>query len=116
MFFKVNQDSLENLFSQLRTRGGLDDHPTPLNSLYRLRVVILGKVHKAVQAGLNTQSESIEEDFLVTHVLKMADVDADPDLLDKEIIISSSSSSGKIFYNVFFFFWKSSLSIYFLVN
>ncbi|CAI6358180.1 unnamed protein product [Macrosiphum euphorbiae] len=40
---KVNQDALENLFSQLRTRGGLNDHPSPLNALYRLRMIILGK-------------------------------------------------------------------------
>lgn len=38
---KVNQDALENLFSQLRTRGGLNDHPSPLNALYRLRIRIL---------------------------------------------------------------------------
>lgn len=30
---KVNQDAIENLFSQLRTRGGLNDHPFPLNAL-----------------------------------------------------------------------------------
>jgi len=35
---KINQDTLENLFSQLRGTGGLDDHPTPLNALYRLRM------------------------------------------------------------------------------
>jgi len=30
---KINQDALKNVFSQLRGRGGLDDHPTPLNAL-----------------------------------------------------------------------------------
>jgi hypothetical protein len=39
---KVNQDSLDNFFSQLRTCGGLDDHPTTLNALYRIRLIILG--------------------------------------------------------------------------
>jgi hypothetical protein len=39
---KVNQDALENLFSQIRTCGGLDDHPTPLNALFRLRIIMLG--------------------------------------------------------------------------
>ncbi|CAI6371651.1 unnamed protein product [Macrosiphum euphorbiae] len=29
---KINQDALENLFSQVRSRGGLNDHPTPLNA------------------------------------------------------------------------------------
>lgn len=40
---KVNQDALENLFSQLRSRGGLNDHPSPLNALHMLRMIILGK-------------------------------------------------------------------------
>jgi hypothetical protein len=31
---KVNQEALENLFSQIRTCGGLDDHTTPLNALF----------------------------------------------------------------------------------
>ena len=40
----MNQDvALENLFSQIRTQGGLDGHPTPLNALYRLRMIMLGK-------------------------------------------------------------------------
>lgn len=32
---KLNQDALENIFSQLRTRGGLNDHPSPLDVLNR---------------------------------------------------------------------------------
>jgi len=40
---KINQDALENLFSQLRSRGGLNDHPSPLNALFRIRLIILGK-------------------------------------------------------------------------
>jgi len=28
---KINQDALEILFSQVRSRGGLNDHPIPLN-------------------------------------------------------------------------------------
>lgn len=34
---KINQDALENLFCQLRSRGGLIDHPSQLNTLHRLR-------------------------------------------------------------------------------
>jgi len=40
---RVNQDALENLFSQLQTRGGLNDHLSPSNALYRLHMIILGK-------------------------------------------------------------------------
>ncbi|KAG5874240.1 hypothetical protein JTB14_030468 [Gonioctena quinquepunctata] len=40
---KLNRNAVENLFGQLRSRGGLDYHPTPMNLLYRLRMVVLGK-------------------------------------------------------------------------
>lgn len=40
---RLNQDLLENMFSQIRARGGLYDHPSPLAALYRLRVILLGK-------------------------------------------------------------------------
>uniref|UniRef100_A0A182S093 Transposable element P transposase n=1 Tax=Anopheles funestus TaxID=62324 RepID=A0A182S093_ANOFN len=41
--YKLNQDLLENFFSQIRQRGGVYDHPTPLSFIYRARVMILGK-------------------------------------------------------------------------
>ncbi|KAG5860697.1 hypothetical protein JTB14_020641 [Gonioctena quinquepunctata] len=37
---KLNQGAVENLFGQLRSRGGLDDHPSPISLLYRLRLVV----------------------------------------------------------------------------
>lgn len=40
---KINQNAFENFFSQIRTRGGLNDLPTPLNTLCRLRMIILRK-------------------------------------------------------------------------
>jgi hypothetical protein len=39
--YKVNQDVLENLFSRIRCWGGTD-HPTPLRTLARLKLIILG--------------------------------------------------------------------------
>lgn len=50
---RLNQDVLENLFSQLRSRGGLNDHPAPLNALYRLRMIILGKNPDILQSNAN---------------------------------------------------------------
>ncbi|KAJ8882807.1 hypothetical protein PR048_014621, partial [Dryococelus australis] len=32
---KLNQHCLEIFFSQKRTKGGLNDHPTPINAIYR---------------------------------------------------------------------------------
>jgi hypothetical protein len=48
--------------------GGLNDHPTPLDALYRLRMIILGKGPGMVQSNLNTEDKS-EEDFIVAKVL-----------------------------------------------
>lgn len=35
--YRLNQDSLEHLFSIIRGRGGLNDHPTPMGFKGRLR-------------------------------------------------------------------------------
>lgn len=70
---KVNQDALENLFSQLRSMGGLNDHPSPLNALYRLRMIILGKNPGVVSNQSNT-SDSNNEEFLVATTIKQVDL------------------------------------------
>lgn len=40
--YRLNQDILEHLFGALRSKGGLDDHPTPKQFKFRLRKYILG--------------------------------------------------------------------------
>lgn len=40
---RLNQDIVENLFGTMRSKGGLDDRPTPKQFKYRLRKYILGK-------------------------------------------------------------------------
>uniref|UniRef100_A0A182HYC2 Transposase n=1 Tax=Anopheles arabiensis TaxID=7173 RepID=A0A182HYC2_ANOAR len=40
---KLNQDILENFFSQLRQKGGVYDHPSPLSCLHRIRMIVIGK-------------------------------------------------------------------------
>lgn len=66
---KLNQDALENLFSQLREGGGLNDHPTPLNALYRLRMIILGKPNGNLSTNSKDQGN---EEFIVGKVLRSA--------------------------------------------
>lgn len=66
---RLNQDLLENLFSQLRTRGGNDDHPSPLNSIYRLRMIILGKNTGVVKTNMST-IDSSDDEFLLSLVFK----------------------------------------------
>lgn len=39
---RLNQDILENFFGAIRSKGGLNDHPTPKDVKYRLRKYILG--------------------------------------------------------------------------
>lgn len=38
----LNQDVLEHLFGAIRSKGGLNDHPSPKEFKYRLRKYILG--------------------------------------------------------------------------
>ena len=40
---KLNQDCLENLFSRLRALGGDNTHPTPLEAMRRMRILLLVK-------------------------------------------------------------------------
>lgn len=68
---KINQDALENLFSQIRSRGGLDDHPTPLNAIYRLRMMILGKSPSYISKQTNTADLNNEEFMVSTALNKM---------------------------------------------
>lgn len=70
MTAKLNQDALENLFSLIRTRGGGNDHPSPMQFLRRLRVIILGKSIQSVSSGQSTEDKCSGEEYLVIDVLK----------------------------------------------
>lgn len=70
MTAKLNQDALENLFSIVRTRGGGNDHPSPMQFLRRLRVIILGKSIQSVSSGQSTEDRCSGEEYLVMDVLK----------------------------------------------
>lgn len=43
---RLNQDVLEHFFGAIRSKGGLNDHPTPKEFKYRLRKYILGIINK----------------------------------------------------------------------
>ena len=51
---RLNQDVLENFFSQVRGAGGTFDHPTSLEFKHRLRLLILGKNPGALSAAVNS--------------------------------------------------------------
>lgn len=65
---RLNQDCLENFFSQIRSRGGLYDHPTPLNAFYRIRMIILGKIAMC-QDHVNTTDKDNSDDYYVSSLL-----------------------------------------------
>lgn len=67
---------LENLISQLRTNGGLNDRPTPLSVIHRLRLIILGKTPGITQRNTNTVEQGDHRDEYVTaHMFQKADVE-----------------------------------------
>ncbi|KAG5871337.1 hypothetical protein JTB14_018591 [Gonioctena quinquepunctata] len=72
---KLNQDALESLFGILRTRGGLDDHPTPINLIYRLRMVLLGKTPGIVHSRTNILPYQEDEITLTNIVLEKAEIE-----------------------------------------
>jgi Transposase protein/87kDa Transposase len=90
---RVNQDALENLFSQIRTRGGLNDHPSPMNCVYRLRLQILGRNFSDLKTQLNTTSEDDKATYLVAEVLKMAEIEVDKNPKDLHDIDFSDTMS-----------------------
>jgi hypothetical protein len=76
-FFLQFQDVLENFFSQIRTRGGLCDHPAPINCLNRIRYIILGRSSIHGKQNLNTSVDHDETgSYLVAEVIKIAHLDA----------------------------------------
>lgn len=93
---KLNQDALENFFSQLRTRGGLDDHPTPLQALYRIRMIILGKNPGIIQKNVNTVLDGLEEEFVMKTVFQKCEIEI-PEInkpaAPEDLVYDSDSSS-----------------------
>jgi len=75
--YRLNQDLLENFFSQLRTRGGLHDYPTPLECFYRMRMIILGKNPGIVQANSNAldRSKDTGDEFVTATAMRIIEED-----------------------------------------
>lgn len=54
---RINQDVIENFFGVIRAKGGLHDHPTPLEFKYRLRSYILGKNEGSYSEFSNVEAD-----------------------------------------------------------
>ncbi|KAJ8950612.1 hypothetical protein NQ314_007838 [Rhamnusium bicolor] len=97
---RLNQDCLEKFFSQLRTRGGLHDHPSSLNALYRIKMILLGKnpgmvhTHSNVVTSIGTE----KEEYLLASAMKQAKIGnitiEKPENILEDVADSSSSSSS----------------------
>uniref|UniRef100_A0A182PUU2 THAP-type domain-containing protein n=1 Tax=Anopheles epiroticus TaxID=199890 RepID=A0A182PUU2_9DIPT len=77
---KLNQDVLENFFSQIRQKGGAYDHPSPLSCLYRIRMMIIGKSptilnnHSQEKIDTTDGSDEPHEEFLSAAVFSGTDI------------------------------------------
>lgn len=96
---RLNLDCLKNLLCRLRLKGGLLD-PTPLNALYRLRSILVGKDPDLVQENTNIvrRKGTENEHFSLANVLQQARVEvniAPPHVKDNLLLSSSSSETLK---------------------
>jgi hypothetical protein len=56
--------------------GGLHDHPSPLQSIYRIRLIVLGKNPGVIQDRQNTDSsQEVLEEYLVANVISGAELE-----------------------------------------
>lgn len=94
---RLNQDSLESFFSLIRSRGGLNDHPTPLNALHRIRIIVLGKNPGVIQEKLNIEMNhdvTDVEEYLVANVMATANININLDYEENNAELSDSSLSS----------------------
>jgi hypothetical protein len=94
--YKLNQDFLENLFSQVRSNGTITN-PTPLQALHKLRLIILGK---SLQSHLKISQNSLEyeddEDFLVTQIFQKCLKDDKVENVEESVHYSTISSISTV--------------------
>lgn len=68
---RLNQDVIENFFGIIRAKGGLHDHPSPLEFKYRLRSYILGKNEGAYSEYSNVEVDDTPDVPLSGSLLKI---------------------------------------------
>lgn len=71
MGYKLNQDFLENLFGMIRLNGGSHDHPSPLQALDRLRLIIIGKnLSQQLKRNQNAVNDVTGEEFIMSRLFR----------------------------------------------
>jgi hypothetical protein len=88
---KLNQDALENVFSQIRALGGNMTHPTTVETINRIRTICLSKnVHSILSNSCPVELNPSDEDdvFLSVNLLDdiLPDLSEDLDTVSDEIL------------------------------
>ena len=90
---RLNQDCLENFFSQMRYANGPSDHPTPVECLYNIKSIILGKdPGLSLNNHCNTIERECTEYAAATFNKELSDADctsqiiAEEEYLDEEFL------------------------------
>ncbi|KAG5883268.1 hypothetical protein JTB14_024243 [Gonioctena quinquepunctata] len=94
LIHRLNQDSLENFFFQVRSGCGVYDHPSPLDALFRVRMIILGKNPGILESHTCTEDQQ-QDEYMVAQMFHRANVsiNSSSTMNDNSENGSSSSSS-----------------------
>jgi hypothetical protein len=88
---RVNQDALENVFSQIRALGGNNTHPTSVETINRIRTICLTKnVSTILSSSCPVEQNTCDDDdgFLSVNLLDdiLSDVGEGPDSTEDTIL------------------------------
>lgn len=100
MTYKLNQDFLENLFAMIRLNGGSHDHPSPLQALDRLRLIILGKnLSQQLKRHQNAVNDVTGEEFIMSRLFRntLSKLDEDKSIAKNWEDESSEDESFQLF-------------------
>ena len=81
---KLNQDCLENLFSRLRALGGDNVHPTPIEALRRMRILLLNNGAELLIRQPAVEMESIQMEDENGNPVSDEDIAEQKMILEKE--------------------------------
>lgn len=79
---RINQDVIENFFGVIRAKGGLHDHPSPVEFKYRLRSYILGRNEGAYSEFSNVEPDDTPDIPLSASLIKHLDISSDSSAAD----------------------------------
>ena len=83
---RLNQDSLENVFSQLRALGGNNTHPSSVQTINRIRILCLSKSVNEIVSNSSVEMSN-EDTFLSVDLLDELHLDIHPDMLEPDAYV-----------------------------